>query len=73
MTHHPLAHSDAEIHSLARFQTLQAGQYWRALDNVPEEGIDAGMVLLIQSPAILFAWYLVCMFISKEWTFRYPK
>lgn len=49
MTHHPLAHSDAEIHSLARFQTLQAGQYWRALDNVPEEGIDAGLVLLIQS------------------------
>ncbi|MBV7457919.1 hypothetical protein KW843_25825 [Acidovorax sp. sif1233] len=49
MTHHPLAHSDAEIHSLARFQTLQAGQYWRALENVPEEGIDAGMVLLIQS------------------------
>ena len=49
MTHHPLAYSDAEIHSLARFQTLQAGQYWRALENVPEEGIDAGMVLLIQS------------------------
>lgn len=28
---------------------------------------------LIWPPAILFAWYLVCMFISKEWTFRYPK
>lgn len=49
MTNHPVAHTDAEVHSLGRFQTLQAGQYWRALDTVPEEGIDAGMVLLIQS------------------------
>ncbi|MGP3505475.1 hypothetical protein [Paracidovorax citrulli] len=49
MTQHAGVQSDAEIHSLARFQTLQAGQYWRALSNVVEEGIEAGLVLLIQS------------------------
>lgn len=34
---------------IQRFQTLQAGQYWRALRTIVEEGIDDGTVLLIQS------------------------
>ena len=37
------------IEQVARFQSLQAGQYWRALLDVVEEGIDKGTVLLIQS------------------------
>lgn len=40
---------EAEISGMARFQALQAGQYWRALDAIAEEGIDAGTVLLIES------------------------
>lgn len=35
--------------SVARFQSLQAGQYWRAQRDIVEEGIDEGTVLLIQS------------------------
>lgn len=34
---------------ISRFQSLQAGQYWRALRSVVEQGIAEGMVLLIQS------------------------
>lgn len=37
------------LEQVARFQALQAGQYWRALLDVVEEGIDRGTVLLIQS------------------------
>lgn len=34
---------------ISRFQSLQTGQYWRALQPIPGEGIDEGTVLLIQS------------------------
>ena len=37
------------IDRIERFQSLQAGQYWRATDAIAEEGITAGMVLLLQS------------------------
>ena len=40
---------DPEFASVSRFQSLQAGQYWRALRTIPEEGIDEGTVLLIKS------------------------
>ena len=40
---------EPQAQSIARFQSLQAGQYWRALDGVPHEGIAAGTVLLILS------------------------
>lgn len=39
----------SETERLERFQTLQAGQYWRARERVPSEGIDAGEVLLLES------------------------
>lgn len=44
-----IANRESEIEQVARFQSLQAGQYWRALRAVIEEGIDEGTVLLIQS------------------------
>ena len=34
---------------IERFQSLQPGRYWRARRAIPEEGIDAGEVLLLQS------------------------
>lgn len=34
---------------IERFQSLQAGQYWRARSAVPAEGIEEGMVLLLES------------------------
>ncbi len=34
---------------IERFQSLQPGRYWRAKYAVPEQGIDAGEVLLLQS------------------------
>ena len=34
---------------ISRFQSLQAGQYWRALRSIVEQGIEEGVVLLIQS------------------------
>lgn len=37
------------IERLERFQSLQAGQYWRAIVAIPEQGIEKDMVLLIQS------------------------
>ncbi len=40
---------DPQIEQIARFQSLQPGQYWRATETVPEEGIEAGTVLLIRS------------------------
>lgn len=40
---------EPNVDSLTRFQSLEAGQYWRALQEIVEEGIDAGTVLLIQS------------------------
>lgn len=40
---------EPEIERISRFQSLQAGQYWRAQHEVPEEGIACGSVLLIQS------------------------
>lgn len=44
-----IANRESGIEQVARFQSLQAGQYWRALRAVIEEGIDEGTVLLIQS------------------------
>ncbi|WP_413460630.1 hypothetical protein [Herbaspirillum huttiense] len=41
------AYSDTE--AVARFQSLQAGHYWRSLEDIPHQGIDAGTVLLIES------------------------
>lgn len=35
------------IERAERFQSLQSGQYWRAMRDVPEEGIRAGLMLLI--------------------------
>ncbi len=40
---------EPEVERISRFQSLQAGQYWRARHEVPEEGIASGSVLLIQS------------------------
>ena len=40
---------ESSCESIARFQSLQAGQYWRAQRDIVEEGIDEGTVLLIQS------------------------
>lgn len=37
------------VQSVARFQSLQVGQYWRATRAILEHGIDDAMVLLIQS------------------------
>lgn len=44
-----ITRKEPEIERVERFQSLQAGQYWRALLDVVEEGIDKGTVLLIQS------------------------
>ena len=41
--------TESDIEHVARFQSLQAGQYWKALKPVIEEGIDQDEVLLIQS------------------------
>lgn len=38
-----------EPERIERFQSLQAGQYWRARVDLPDDEIPAGMVLLIQS------------------------
>lgn len=38
-----------DVDRLERFQALQAGQYWRAVQDIKEEGIENGTVLLIQS------------------------
>lgn len=43
------ASSETSVDRIARFQSLQAGQYWRAQRAIVEEGIDEGTVLLIQS------------------------
>ncbi|WP_338811165.1 hypothetical protein V2V90_23805 (plasmid) [Agrobacterium leguminum] len=38
-----------QVARLERFYSLEAGQYWRAQRDIPEEGITAGTVLLIKS------------------------
>lgn len=40
---------EPKFEKVDRFQSLQAGQYWRAQHTIVEEGIDEGEVLLIQS------------------------
>lgn len=40
---------EPEIEGLTRFQSLEAGHYWRATQDIPEEAIKTGTVLLIQS------------------------
>lgn len=37
------------VDAIHRFQALSAGQYWRSLVDIPQEGIAAETVLLIQS------------------------
>lgn len=44
-----ISKKDTGFECISRFQSLQAGQYWRAVGTIPEEGIDSGTVLLIQS------------------------
>jgi hypothetical protein len=44
-----IAPYDGSPRRIERFRSLQAGQYWRALRDIPREGIAAGLVLLIQS------------------------
>ena len=39
----------AEPTRIERFQSLQPGRYWRARREIPEEGIEADEVLLLQS------------------------
>lgn len=39
----------ADVQRIERFQSLQAGQYWRAREQVGLEGIDKGEVLLLES------------------------
>ncbi|EEX1005122.1 hypothetical protein D3981_003032 [Escherichia coli] len=38
-----------EVERVERFYSLQAGQYWSALESIPDEAIEAGDTLLIQS------------------------
>lgn len=40
---------EPQIDSFARFQSLQAGQYWTSQVAIPDEGIDAGETLLLKS------------------------
>lgn len=40
---------EPKVERLERFQSLQAGQYWRAKEAVPEQGVEAGEALLLQS------------------------
>lgn len=40
---------DQQTETIARFQSLMAGQYWRAQEAIVEQGIDKDMVLLIES------------------------
>lgn len=46
---HPNTPSPDSTQRIERFQSLLAGQYWRALAAIPEEGIDGSEVLLIES------------------------
>ncbi|MDW9481278.1 hypothetical protein GOB57_21775 [Sinorhizobium meliloti] len=39
----------ADIERIERFQSLQAGQYWRAKEQIGHEGIDKDEVLLLES------------------------
>lgn len=39
----------ADVERIERFQSLQAGQYWRAMEQIGHEGIDKGEVLLLES------------------------
>ena len=38
-----------KVERIVPFQSLQAGQYWKATKGIPEQGIEQGTVLLIQS------------------------
>ncbi|MFX4226388.1 MAG: hypothetical protein ACFHHU_00430 [Porticoccaceae bacterium] len=41
--------TEETISRMESFQSFQTGEYWRALEAIPHEGIDAGEVLLIES------------------------
>lgn len=38
-----------DFERIERFQALQSGQYWRALEDIQDKGITSDMVLLLQS------------------------
>jgi hypothetical protein len=40
---------NAHLDRIERFQSLQSAQFWRATQSIIHEGIDEGMVLLIES------------------------
>lgn len=40
---------ESPVDRIERFQSLQSGYYWRATSSILKEGIDEGMVLLIES------------------------
>lgn len=48
-----MTNNDISIHNqverIERFQSLQAGRYWRATQDIPNEGIKEGEVLLVES------------------------
>ena len=49
MSQNEISVFEPNIDQIARFQSLQTGQYWRSLQDIAKQGIDAGEVLLIQS------------------------
>ena len=48
-TKHVALAAAADPTRIERFQSLQPGRYWRARQDIPEEGIEANEVLLLQS------------------------
>ncbi len=44
-----LTNPETSVERISRFQSFQAGQYWRARRNIVAEGIKKDTVLLIQS------------------------
>lgn len=38
-----------QVDRIARFQSFQAGEYWKAVEAIPKENIDEGEVLLIET------------------------
>lgn len=40
---------EPEVERIERFVSLQAGRYWKALEAIPEEAIEQGEVLLLES------------------------
>lgn len=68
---------EADLERLDRFQSLQAGQYWRALQDVVEEGIDEGTSYMKATAPWPWPTALIRMIRcfgragNKNWTFKY--